>query len=83
MKDKIKYIAAYQVAPVSAITHVAEVDTIVPYQKSGKYLLKFKSPASEIKHVKLNDSNRKPQGPVYVQYKNLLTAKDLDNLLEQ
>ena len=25
MKDKIKFIAAYQVAPISAITHVAEV----------------------------------------------------------
>ncbi|MDP1677168.1 MAG: hypothetical protein Q8L88_09900 [Bacteroidota bacterium] len=81
MKDKIKYIAAYRVAPVSAITHVAEVDTIIPYQKTGKYLLKFKSPASEITPVKLKDSNKKPQGPIYVKYENLIRAKYFDDVL--
>ena len=35
--DDIKYIAAYQVAPVSAITHYAEVDKIESYGESGKY----------------------------------------------
>ncbi len=82
MKDKIKYIAAYQVAPISAITHVAEVDVIIPFEKTGKYLLKFKAPAHEIAPIKSNDSNRKPQGPVYVQHKNLMTAKSFDELLE-
>ncbi|MEL7406668.1 MAG: GIY-YIG nuclease family protein, partial [Cyanobacteria bacterium J06558_2] len=31
MLDQIKYIAAYQTAPISAITHVAPVDKIEPY----------------------------------------------------
>ena len=32
MKPKIHYIAVYQVAPVSAITHVAEVADIEPWK---------------------------------------------------
>jgi hypothetical protein len=36
MLDKIKYIAAYQTHPVSAITHYAPVDRIEPYGESGK-----------------------------------------------
>ena len=38
----IKYIAAYQVAPVSAITYIAEVSKIEPYEDSGKYIIYFK-----------------------------------------
>ena len=33
----IKYIAAYQVTPISAVTHVAEIDSIEPYGDKGKY----------------------------------------------
>ena len=41
MLDKIKYIAAYRTAPVSAITHVAEVDRIERYKDTNKYILYF------------------------------------------
>lgn len=34
---KIKYIAAYQTQPISAVTHYAPVDRIEPYGESGKY----------------------------------------------
>jgi hypothetical protein len=44
--NKIKYIAAYQVAPVAAITHIAQVASISPYNDTGKYLLRFKGPAT-------------------------------------
>lgn len=82
MKDRIKYIAAYQVAPVSAITYLAEVEGIVPYQNTGKYLVKFKAPAKPIKAIKLKNPDRKPQGPVYVKYSDLLKAKNIDDLMK-
>ena len=37
----IKYIAAYQVTPISAVTHVAEIDSIEPYGDKGKYRVNF------------------------------------------
>ena len=48
MKDRIKYIAAYRVAPISAVTHIAEILDIKPYKDTGKYVLIFKRPAQEI-----------------------------------
>jgi hypothetical protein len=40
LKD-IKYIAAYQTAPISEVTHFAEVESIEPYGDGGKYRLNF------------------------------------------
>ena len=37
--EMIKWVAAYQVSPISQITHIAEVDRIEPYGDSGKYKL--------------------------------------------
>lgn len=83
MKERIKYIAAYQVAPVSAITYVAEIDSILPYQNTGKYLVKFKKAAIQLPvSIKLKDTTKKPQGPVYVKYSDLKKAKSIDELIE-
>lgn len=82
MKEKIKYIAAYQVAPVSAITHVAEIDNILPYQNTGKYLVKFKNPATEIQPIGVSNPDKSPQGPVYIRYSDLKNAKTLDELTQ-
>lgn len=41
MIDKIKYIAAYQVAPISGITYIAEVARIDKYQDTNKYMVLF------------------------------------------
>lgn len=38
MIPKIKWIAAYQSRPVSAITHIAPVKQIEPYGEAGKYM---------------------------------------------
>lgn len=46
--SKLKFIAAYQVAAVAAITHIAEIDAIVPDNDTGKYLIKFKGAATAI-----------------------------------
>jgi hypothetical protein len=82
MKDRIKYIAAYQVAPTSAITHIAEVQEIKPYQDSGKYMIIFKNGAEKIKELKLKDPNKSPQGPVYAKYEDLMKVEFLDEALE-
>ena len=45
----IKYIAIYRVAPVSAITHVATVSNITPWEEDKtKFCLKFVEPARVI-----------------------------------
>jgi hypothetical protein len=82
MKDRIKYIAAYRIAPIQAITHIARVKEIKPYQDTGKYQLIFDGPAKEITPVKLKDGMPGPQAPFYVQRAKLLAAKTIDQALE-
>ncbi len=81
MKERIKYIAAYQVAPISAVTHVAEVREIQPYQDSGKYEVIFAGPATEIEPVPIRDAKNSPQGPVYVRQEDLVNAEYLEDAL--
>lgn len=81
MIPKIKYIAAYQVAPVSAITHIAQVESIKKYESSKKYILYFKEPASEIGPILLGNNKRKaPQSPRYTSYEKLIKANTLDEI---
>jgi hypothetical protein len=82
MLNRIKYIAAYQVAPISAITHVAEVSKIEKYKDTNKYIVFFKDPAKEISHVKL-DTKKKgtaPQAPRYTTYEKLMKGKVLSDV---
>jgi len=82
MKERIKYIAAYQVAPVSAVTHIAEIAEIKPFQDSGKYLVLFKGPAKEIGPIRTKESAHSPQGPIYTKRDVLLKAQYLEEALE-
>jgi hypothetical protein len=82
MLNRIKYIAAYQVAPISAITHVAEEAKIEKYKDTNKYIVYFKDPAKEISHVLL-DTKKKgtaPQAPRYTTYEKLMKAKVLSDV---
>ncbi|MDV3954914.1 hypothetical protein CMT74_03375 [Elizabethkingia anophelis] len=82
MLDKIKYIAAYQVAPVSAITHYAEVASIEKWKDTNKYILYFKDKAISINPIPL-DKDKKglaPQAPRYTAIDKILKAKKLSQV---
>lgn len=81
MLDKIKYCAAYQATPVSAVTHVAPVKQIEPFGDSGKYRLVFAEPASKIGPIPFGDATTgSMQGPRYTSYTKLKTAKKVTDL---
>ncbi len=81
MLSKIKFIAAYQTAPVSAITHYAPVDHIEPYGNEGKYKLVFSEPAQPIGPIPRGDAPKGTlQGSIYrslAQLKKATTVADL------
>ncbi|MBI4339017.1 MAG: GIY-YIG nuclease family protein [Chloroflexi bacterium] len=82
MLDKIKYIAAYQTQPVSAITHYAPVARIEPYGEEGKYKLIFSEKAKPIGPIPFGDAPQAAiQSPRYASFAKLQTAKKLTDLL--
>jgi len=81
--DKIRYIAAYQVAPISAITHIAEVEHIEPYGDKGKYKLVFKAPAEELSRpIELDAVGSQPQSARYTNREKMLKARTLSEVFE-
>lgn len=78
---KLKYIAAYQVTPVAAITHLAEIQSIVPYSNEGKYMIQFKAAATEITPIpRQENSVANMQSSRYALKEKLLAAKHLDQV---
>lgn len=82
MLGKIKYIAAYQTAPVQAITHYATIDHIEPYGDDGKYRLVFTEPAKLLPQpIPFADA---PTGSMqslrYTSLTSLLSAKKVMDL---
>ena len=82
MRDQIKWIAAYQVAPISAITHVAPVRSVEPWGDSGKFVVNFKAAAQEIDPIRLVGHGRAAgiQGPRYTTKARLDAAKSVSDL---
>jgi predicted type IV restriction endonuclease len=82
MIPRIKYIAAYRVAPISAVTHWALVKNIEPWQNTGKFVVNFTEPAKELEHIKLVPKSRvkAPQAPRYASFSRLQQAKTLNDL---
>jgi len=82
VRPQIKYIAAYKIAPISAITHFAPVKAIEPYRDTDKYVLYFSEPAKPIGPLQLVKSGlvRAPQAPRYTTIDRLLKAKNLDDV---
>ncbi|ABF40095.1 hypothetical protein Acid345_1092 [Candidatus Koribacter versatilis Ellin345] len=82
MRPQIKYLAAYQVHPVSAITFIAPVQSIEPWKESGKYVLNFAEPARPVGPLALVKGGqvRPLQGPRYATHKAIVAAKTLDDV---
>jgi len=81
MLMKIKYIAAYQTQPISAVTHFAPVSRIEPYGDGGKYKLVFTEPAKEIGPIPYGDAPMgSMQGPRYTSLEKLKSANKLTDL---
>jgi hypothetical protein len=82
MRPQIKYIAAYQVRPISAVTHIASVSSIEPWGDSGKFVVNFSAPAREITPIKLIAGGRVKalQNIRYTTMQRLEAAKTLDEV---
>jgi hypothetical protein len=82
MRPQIKHIAAYQVSPISAITHVAPVSSIEPWRDTGKFVVNFSEPAREIEPIKLVAKGRvkAPQSIRYTTLERLQSANTLDDV---
>lgn len=80
MIPKIKYIAAYRVAPERAITHIAPVSSIEQWPDTSKYVVNFAKPAQKIGPIALvpDGKVKAPQGPRYASRARLEKAKNLD-----
>jgi len=79
---RIKYIAAYQVAPISAITHWARVKSIEPWRDTGKFVLNFAEPATKISAIRLVPQSRVKalQNARYTSFDRLRKAESLDEV---
>ncbi|PIP03454.1 MAG: excinuclease ABC subunit C [Candidatus Yonathbacteria bacterium CG_4_9_14_0_8_um_filter_46_47] len=84
MLEKIKYIAAYQTAPISAVTHIASVERIEPYGEEGKYKLIFSEPAKELENpIPVADAPRGMMQSIrYTNHDKFKTAKKVAELFE-
>ncbi|MGD0462335.1 MAG: GIY-YIG nuclease family protein [Tepidisphaeraceae bacterium] len=80
MLPKIRWIAGYQTAPKSAITHIAPVGHIERYGEGKKYKVVFSEPARPIGPIPRGDNAGGIQGPCYTTYSELVKAKKLSDL---
>lgn len=82
MHSLIKYIAVYQVAPISSITHMAPVKSIEPWEESGKYVVNFAESAEKIGPIPRKEKGRikQLQSLRYTTRERLMDAKTLDDI---
>ena len=80
-REKLKYLAIYEKAPIAHISHYAEIERIEPYKDTGKYILYLKNKKT-IKPIKLSTGKKgeAPQAPRYTTLNKLLKAKTISEL---
>ena len=81
-EDKInglRYIAAYQVAPVSATTHLAKIRSIEKYKNSVKYIVYFQGPARKLRRP-IKAKHLTMQSLVYGNREALRKAKSIEDV---
>ena len=76
---RLKYLAMYEVAPVSSIRWVGKIESIQSYEDTGKYRI-YLSEINKIDPIKLGNPKNAPYGPRYTTYELLQKAKDLGDL---
>lgn len=79
---RIKYIAMYQVAPISAITHYGVVERIEEIKATGKYRVYLRGEPCKLARPVGMGRNRhlKPQGPKYALLAAIKKARTLDDV---
>lgn len=79
MRPRLRWIAVYQSAPVSAITYIAEIDRIEPYGDGGKFAVIFKGAAQKLDKPILfgNAPSGFMQGIRYTSREKLLKARQV------
>lgn len=83
---KIKYLAMYEVKPISAIRYIGEVVEIKPYKNTGKYEVVLKGPARMLETpIKLSKEYPKlaPQASKYTVSKLFEGATKLEDIFLQ
>jgi hypothetical protein len=82
MRPQIKFIAAYQVAPISAITHIAPVASIDTWKDSGKLVVTLAEPAHKVGPIPLvkNGKVSQLQNLRYTSRQRIENAKTLDDI---
>lgn len=79
---QLKYIAAYQVQPVSAVTHFAKVRHLEPYGIEGKYRVVFDGEPIPLEHpIPFGDAPKGAmQSPRYTTLAKLKAAQTLSDV---
>jgi len=82
MKDKIKYLAMYESAPISEINYIGEVKKIKPYRNSVKSEIVLSGPPKKIGPITLTKKNPHlaPQSHKYTIKKWIDEAETLEDI---
>lgn len=82
-RDHLKWIAAYQVTPICAVTHIAQIDHLEPYGDEGKFKVVFAGPAQPLAQPIPFGKARlgAMQGARYTTKEQLLSAQSVKDLV--
>src|SRR5207302_9829120 len=84
IRSRLKSLAVYQTASVSAMTHIARITSIDPWKDTDKVEVIFAGPAREIRPIPLVKGGRVRPGALqnlrYTTKRRLDSAANLDDI---